>query len=111
MRPMRILAASALLLSTACFHFKYVNPDAQPAPAVQDEAWHNGFFWGIVEHSPQVPVAQICPGGYAVVASEESFLNGLLQGVTWGLYAPQTVSVTCSASGNAPQSPNRPWGQ
>jgi hypothetical protein len=106
---MRTLLTVAALLSTGCFHFRYVNSDVTPAPTAQDESWHHGLVWGIVELTPPLEVARLCPNGWARVEQEETFLNGLAQAVTSGIYAPQTTRVFCSSQGEAPQSPNRPW--
>jgi len=108
---MRTPWIATLLLLTGCFHFHYVNTAVPPAPAAQEESWHHGFLWGIVEASPAVPVSRICPNVFARVDSEESFVNGFLQVITWSIYSPQTVSVTCSGYGSAPPSPNKPWGK
>ena len=40
-----------------------------------------------------------CGNGVAKVETQQSFLNGLVGGLTWGLYTPMTITVTCAADG------------
>ena len=41
-------------------------------------------------------VAQQCPGGVQKVVTERSFLNGLVGGITWGIYTPVKIAVACA---------------
>jgi hypothetical protein len=66
-----------------------------------DEKWHSGVVWGIAELSGPYNLQQICPNGWAEIKTETSFLNGFVDAVTYGIYAPQTVSVRCAAGAPA----------
>lgn len=107
---MKKLTCLALLVATTgCFHFHYVT-DEKPAPAPSSEAWHHGFVWGLVEGMP-VDVTKVCPSGFARIDSTETFVNGFVRFVTWSIYSPETITITCNATDAAqlPQSPDRPW--
>ncbi len=107
----KLLLATALVALGGCFHVRYVT-DVAPAPSPSSERWHHDFVWGLVEASDPVPVDDICPAGYAIVESQVTFVNGLVQLVTGSLYDPQTVTVICSATGPPPSaSPTRPYGK
>ncbi len=106
----RLIGIVALLAGTGCFHIHYVTGEPQ-APNASYEAWHHGGIFGLVEFVQPLDVSNICPQGTARVDSEESFLNGLVRAVTWSLYTPETVTVTCvpGPHGETPQAPTRPW--
>jgi hypothetical protein len=47
-----------------------------------------------------VDSADDCPSGVAQVETQHSFLNGLAAAITFGIYTPLQINVTC-ASGAA----------
>jgi hypothetical protein len=89
-----VLAAASLVLS-GCYHIT-VNSGATPAATVVDKQWQNSFVYGLVP-PPEVNVKSDCPNGVAVVETEHSFLNGLVAALTWQLYTPMHVKVSCSS--------------
>src|SRR5262249_34384175 len=62
--------------------------------------WANGFIYGLVP-PPVVETAQRCTNGVAKVETQHSFLNMLAQFITFGLYTPMQIDVTCAARGTA----------
>src|ERR1700759_2008809 len=74
---------------------------ATPASAAFDDRWHHGIFWGLAELSGPYDLKTICPQGWAEIETETSFINGLLQYITSGIYASQSVTVRCSATSSA----------
>ncbi|MDX2052809.1 MAG: hypothetical protein SFV15_10485 [Polyangiaceae bacterium] len=69
------------------------------APSLEyDQKWHHGLVWGIAELSGPYDLSKICPLGWAKIKTETSFLNGFVEAVTSGVYAPQTITVMCNAS-------------
>jgi hypothetical protein len=86
---------------------------ASPAqPTVEyDEKWHSGVVYGLAELSGPHDLAKACPNGWAEIHTETSFLNGLVDLLTWSLYTPQTVTIQCAAGGSTPSAvPNQPSG-
>jgi hypothetical protein len=104
------LGIATCIAATACFS-TVVKSGAPPAAAAieYDEKWHSGLIFGLAELSGPYDLSRICPNGWAEIRTETSFVNGLVQLVTWNIYNPQTVTVRCAAgalpptiSGNAP---------
>jgi hypothetical protein len=99
---MKALAKTACALALVCTSsacFTTTLRSGKPANAARvenDKRWHHGVVWGIAELSGPYNLKQLCPNGWAEVTSETSFLNGLLDSITSGVYSPQTVTIRCS---------------
>lgn len=91
---MGILLASLMLLSS-CYHAQ-ITTGAQPSGQVIDKPWAHSFIFGIVPPD-EVSVANQCPNGVAKVETQHSFLNGLVAAITFNLYTPIQITVTCAA--------------
>jgi hypothetical protein len=87
-----------VLLASACFH-QVVQTGRSPGSTVVDKPWVSTWLWGLVAAQP-IDVRQQCPSGAAVIVTETSFVNGLVGALTFGIWTPQHVTVTC-ASGSA----------
>jgi hypothetical protein len=81
---------------SACFH-QVVQTGRTPGTTVVDKPWVATWIFGLVEAQP-IDVRAQCPQGVAVVTTEQSFLNGLVGGLTLGIYTPQHVTITCASS-------------
>jgi hypothetical protein len=93
-RLLLVLAASLAL--TGCFHIRYAN-EGPPAADPAQKGWHHGVVFGLVEISEPENVSKACPGGFALARSEESFVAGLVNAITLGIYNPTNVYVYCTA--------------
>jgi hypothetical protein len=100
-------AAGLGLLLTSCFRAT-VHSGLPPgdAPDPYENRWHSAWLLGSVEASGPYPLREICPHGWAEVHSSTNLLQGLLTGVTYGIYSPQNVTIVCAAAG-APGPPPR----
>lgn len=49
----------------------------------------------------KVKAGNQCPNGVVMVETKISFLDGLVGGITFSLYTPMHITVTCAASGTA----------
>ncbi len=85
--------------SAGCYHAT-VTTGLTPGSIVIDQPWSAGFVYGLVPPST-VEVAGRCPNGVAVVETQLSFLNQVVSAVTFGLFTPMHITVTCAASGSA----------
>jgi len=95
------LAAAALL--GGCYH-AVIDTGREPSGTTISKPWAHSFVGGLVPPSV-VETAQKCPAGVARVETQQSFLNLLAQGLTWGIYSPMTITVSCAkATAMAPGS-------
>jgi hypothetical protein len=94
-RILGTLVGATLALS-GCYHVTVTTgaPEAT-TPAPIDIPWQHSFVYGLVPPK-EVTTNEQCPGGVAKVETEQSFLNGLVAGLTWSLYTPIHVRVTCA---------------
>jgi hypothetical protein len=99
MKGKRLGLMSLVLVATVgCFH-QVVQTGRPAGPTVIDKPMVATWLWGLVP-AQELDMRKECPGGLAVVETEQSFMNGLLSAITLGIYTPQHVRVTC-ASGTA----------
>lgn len=80
---------------TSCYHAQ-ITTDKQPSNNVIEKPWAHSFVFGLVPPS-EVATASECPNGVAKVETKISFLNGLVSGITFNLYTPMHITVTCAA--------------
>jgi hypothetical protein len=91
------LGIAASVAASGCFtSIVKSGAPAAPPPIEYDEKWHSGLIVGIVELSGPYDLSKVCPNGWAEINTETSFLNGLVQILTWNIYNPQTVTVRCA---------------
>ncbi len=93
-----LVLALATVASTGCYH-AVVETGRPAGGTIVSRPWTPTFLWGLVA-APEINVAAQCPRGIARVDTELSFVNALATIVTFGIYSPRSVTVTC-ASGSA----------
>jgi len=103
---MRIRRAAAILAAfalTGCYHavIQTGRPESSDVISIK---WANSFIFGLVP-PPVVETASRCTNGVAKVETQHSFLNGLAAFVTFSLYTPMQIDVTCAARGTASADP------
>lgn len=52
------------------------------------------YLWGLVGEN-HIDTKQVCPGGAAQIQSQVTFVDGLLNLVTLGIYSPQSARIWC----------------
>lgn len=82
---------------TGCYHATIVTGRPMSSDSISIP-WANSFVYGLVP-PPLVEAAAQCPNGVAKVQTQHSFLNGLVQFLTFGIYTPIQIDVTCAAAG------------
>lgn len=87
------------VFTTGCYH-STVRTGSPLGTTTIEQPWALSFVYGIVP-PPTVETASKCPSGVAQVESQQSFLNGLVGALTFGLFTPMSIKVTCAASGRA----------
>jgi hypothetical protein len=91
------------LVSSACYH-QVVQTGKPAGSTVIERPWTSTFIFGLVAAS-EINTASQCPNGVATVETQQSFLNGLVGVLTFGLYTPLTVTITCAGAAPLPEVP------
>jgi hypothetical protein len=92
-------ALSLVILLTGCYHAKITTG----LPASNDKIdipWAHGFLFGLVPPSV-VDASTKCKSGVSMVETKMSFLNSLASGLTYGVYSPLHITVTCASTQGA----------
>jgi hypothetical protein len=95
MKTARILLAAACLLALAGCYAASIDTGRTPSAKVISKPWASCWIYGLVP-PPVVKTATECPDGVAKVETQHSFLNSLVGGLTFGLYTPMQIVVTCA---------------
>ena len=93
----RIAPLAAAVLLAGCFHVTVVTGLPAGSTGVHQE-WAPGWVFGLVPPET-VESAKTCANGVARVETQQSFLNGLVSVVTFGIFTPWTIDVVCATSG------------
>ncbi len=96
-RPLALVAM--LLTLSACYHAT-VQTGLAPSTQTIEEKWASGWIYGLVPPAT-VQTMQGCPAGVARVDTQQSFVNGLVAIITFGIYTPMEIIVTCAAGPGA----------
>jgi hypothetical protein len=116
MKPRTAAPFLLLLAASGCFSTT-VRSGLPPgdAPDAYEDRWHSGWALGVAEGGDPYPLAEICPDGWAEVSTTTNPVQGLVSLITYGIYAPQSVTVVCAAvrpphppprEGEAPSAPS-----
>ncbi len=91
-----LLVLAVALPLTGCFHIRYTN-DGPPTAEPMQRNWHHNVVFGLVEVSEPENVSRACPDGFAQARSDQTFVAGLVQVLTFGIYNPTDVQIYCTA--------------
>jgi hypothetical protein len=88
--------AAVLVLSSACYHVT-VETGLPASNETITKTWAHAFLGGLVP--PQtVETASKCKNGVAKVESQMSPLNLIASMLTYSIYSPMQIEVTCASS-------------
>jgi hypothetical protein len=87
--------AAVCLLASGCFH-QIVQTGRAPGTTVVSKPWTPTWVFGLVA-APPIDVSKECPNGVATVETQMSFVNALVSAITFGIYSPHDVKITCAA--------------
>src|SRR5690606_8115703 len=91
-----LLAIALVAGSAGCYHA--VIETGRPASAEKiDKPWAHSFIAGLVPPDV-IETAERCPNGVSRVETRHSFLNMVAAAVTWSIYSPMHITVTCASS-------------
>lgn len=94
MRTARAAIVVLICLTTACYHAN-IETGATPSTVKIEKHWANGWILGLVPPST-IETQQKCPRGVSRVETQLSFPNQLVNFLTFGIYTPMDVVVTCA---------------
>jgi hypothetical protein len=85
-----------LLLTTgACYEHTFTVGGGAPHGQMIYDHWQNYWLDGLIGHT-KVDLEEICPSGRATIVAKQTFLNGLVAGLTGGIYTPTTLQIQCA---------------
>ena len=93
------LSVVGALVSLGCYHAT-IETGKPAAPETIDQQWASSFVYGLVPPST-VATAQKCSNGVSKVETQHTFLNGVVAILTFGIYTPMAITVTCAAKSSA----------
>lgn len=92
-----IAALAAVALLSGCATVT-ITPDGAPKTSSTPtyEQTQDFFLWGLVPDKQTVDVVEICgDANVRQLQTQDTFVNGLLGALTFGIYAPRTARVWC----------------
>ena len=92
-----VTMALVMIALSGCYHAT-IETGLPPSNERFEEAWAASWIFGLVPPST-VETAARCPDGVARVETKLSFLNGLVSALTFSIFTPMHITVTCSDGG------------
>lgn len=96
MRGVIVVGLALSVTLGGCYHAT-ISTGAIPSTQVVEKSFASGWVYGLVPPSTVETAAQ-CPDGVAKVETKLSFLNQLVGALTFGIYTPMSIRVTCAAA-------------
>ncbi len=93
MKFFKIIIVALAITSCSTQNLKITNSTPRTIPNY--EGTSHFIFWGIGQEKLIDPKEVCGDKAIAQVSTSTSFLNGLLSGLTWGIYAPRDYIIYC----------------
>ena len=97
--PARVSLTILLLSASGCYHVSYSNGGVRGHAS---KTGTNHFFIAGLVNTSEVDLAQVCPEGVAKLDIHQTFGDGLLSGITLGIYTPRSWEAWCSPAALVP---------
>lgn len=98
-----VRAATAALVClglSGCYKATFIR-DAKAVRGEEHDQWTTFFLYGLIG-TEEVDVKEFCPdGNAAVIRTGGNFGTGFVGAITFGIYTPRKVYVTCAKGGEA----------
>jgi hypothetical protein len=91
-----VLLFLATFVLGGCYHAT-VNTGVTPGSTQINQPWATSFVYGLVPPATVEAMQECGSAGVARVETQHSFLNALVGGLTFGIFTPMTITVTCGA--------------
>lgn len=95
MKKAILLLVLLVPLMTGCYHAQ-VTTGLEASNEVYKEAWATSFIAGLIPPD-MIDATEHCDNGVAKVETRHSFLNLVAQAITFSLFSPMEITVTCAA--------------
>lgn len=89
-----VAAACAAAILSGCYHAT-IETGVKPSTETIEKKWAAGWIYGLVPPST-VSTTSKCTKGVSKVSTQLSFPNQLVTFLTWGIYTPMEIIVTCA---------------
>lgn len=89
-----LMTAVAVLTMSGCYHAT-VNTGVAPGTRQVEQLWAKSFIFGLVPPDVVNAMAECGSAGVARVETQISFLNGLVSMLTFSIFTPMQITVTC----------------
>lgn len=91
-----VLVVASLLSGCHKIYYHKTGPMVANKNSATVNEWHHIGVIGLVEFSEPTDLKRYCgASGWKAIETEDSFLTGLVGGVTGGLYTPRMANVMC----------------
>jgi hypothetical protein len=100
MKGLRMFALVLVTLSLSGCYVATVDTGLPKSTKVVSKPWASCWVYGLVP-PPTIEAASWCPNGVAEVQTQHSFLNYVVGALTFGIYTPIQITVTCAEGAKA----------
>lgn len=100
MKGLRMFVLVLVMASLSGCYVATVDTGLPKSTKVISKPWASCWVYGLVP-PPTIETATECPNGVARVETQHSFLNYLVGGLTFGIYTPIQITVTCAEGAKA----------
>lgn len=99
-KVLRTLSLAVVAISLSACYKVTVQTGLAPNGQTITKPWAHAFVGGLIPPAT-VETAQKCPTGVAKVESRLSFLNMLVGALTYSIYTPMEITVSCAGGGRS----------
>ena len=98
-RLLKLILATAILSLAACWHAT-IETGLAPSNQVIEKGFAASWIIGLIPPSTVETQAK-CPNGVSKVETQLSFVNQLVAFLTFDIYTPMSIKVTCAQGGRS----------
>ena len=94
-----VLVFAVAMTLSGCYAAR-IETGLTPSSQVIKKDWAACWIFGLVP-PPTLQMTSNCPNGVAIVETQLSFLNMVVGNLTFGIFTPMTIRVTCAEKSTA----------
>jgi len=98
-RSLRLVVSALLVALPACYHAT-IETGLAASNEIIAESFASSWIYGLVPPKPVSAMAK-CRSGVSKVETQLSFVNQLVGALTFGIYTPMSIKVTCATGGRS----------